>query len=123
MTHDDTSTDGMTPTDHDRLTLLDRIAERMPDVDLSKQATTWTTLDDGAEALLVDGGGIDGGSGMFFANAGEDVHVVGSLAPLAPAVGCIVVQAGRQSRPRPRRGRPAGRSAGSVIKDQVEQCH
>ena len=39
-----------------------------------------------------DGGGIDGGSGIYFANAGEDVHAVGSLAPLAPAVGCIVIR-------------------------------
>ena len=42
--------------------------------------------------MLVDGGGIDGGPGIFFANAGEDVHAVGSLSPLAPAVGSIVVK-------------------------------
>ena len=29
---------------------------------------------------------------MFFANAGEDVHCVGSLQPLAPAFGCIVLR-------------------------------
>jgi hypothetical protein len=44
------------------------------------------------EAVLVDGGGIDGGDGAFFANAGEDVHAVGSLAPLADAIGCIVIK-------------------------------
>jgi hypothetical protein len=27
----------------------------------------------------VDGGGIDGGNGTFFANYGDDVHAVGSL--------------------------------------------
>jgi hypothetical protein len=27
-----------------------------------------------------------------FANAGEDVHAVGSLQPLAPALGCIVIR-------------------------------
>jgi hypothetical protein len=49
-------------------------------------------LPDGHEALLINGGGIDGGDGAYFANAGPDVHVVGSLMPLAPAVGCIVVR-------------------------------
>ena len=50
------------------------------------------TLDDGAEALLVDGGGLDGGSGIYFANAGDDVHAVGSLAPILDGwVGCIVI--------------------------------
>ena len=29
------------------------------------------------EALLVEGGGIDGGKVTFFANAGDDVHAVG----------------------------------------------
>jgi hypothetical protein len=29
----------------------------------------------------VDGGGLDGGQGMYFANAGDDVHGVGSLMP------------------------------------------
>ena len=37
---------------------------------------------DGAEALLVNGGGIDGGQGAYFADAGEDVHCVGSFAGL-----------------------------------------
>ena len=45
-----------------------------------------------AEALLVNGGGVDGGDGVYFANAGEDVHAVGSLQPLAPAVGCMVIR-------------------------------
>jgi hypothetical protein len=79
-------------TDADRLLLLDRIAERVPELDLSKQRVEWRTLDDGHEALLVNGGGIDGGIGVYFANAGDDVHAVGSLAPLAPAVGCIVLR-------------------------------
>jgi hypothetical protein len=40
----------------------------------------------------VDRGGIDGGTGAYFANAGEDVHVVGSVEPLIPGhVGCIVI--------------------------------
>jgi hypothetical protein len=37
-------------------------------------------------------GGIDGGSGIYFAKAGDDVHGVGSLMPLAPVVGCIVIR-------------------------------
>jgi hypothetical protein len=49
-------------------------------------------LPDGHEALLVDGGGIDGGAGVFFANAGADLHAVASLAPLIDAIGCIVIR-------------------------------
>jgi hypothetical protein len=78
--------------DADRLALLDRIAERVPELDLDQNEVEWRTLDDGHEALLVNGGGIDGGDGAFFANAGDDVHVVGSLAPLADAIGCIVIR-------------------------------
>jgi hypothetical protein len=78
--------------DADRLLLLDRLDIRLPEFDLDQQAVEWTTLDDGHEALLVNGGGIDGGSGAYFANAGTDVHAVGSLQPLAPAVGCIVIR-------------------------------
>src|SRR5262245_29412794 len=69
----------MTMEDHDadRLLLLDRIAERVPELDLDDERVEWTTLDDGHEALLVNGGGVDGGNGAFFANCGPDVHVVG----------------------------------------------
>jgi hypothetical protein len=62
--------------DADRLKLLDRIADRLPELDLEQNAVEWTTLDDGHEALLVNGGGIDGGSGAFFVNYGDDVHAV-----------------------------------------------
>jgi hypothetical protein len=79
----------------DRLELLDRIAERVPELDFEQHAIEWTTLDDGHEALLVDGGGIDGGKGTLFANYGEDLHAVGSLAPIVPGcVGCIVIRPG-----------------------------
>jgi hypothetical protein len=78
--------------DADRLELLDRIADRVPELDLAQQSVEWTTLDDGAEALIVNGGGIDGGQGTFFANCG-DVHAVGLLDPLIPGhVGCIVIR-------------------------------
>jgi hypothetical protein len=41
---------------------------------------------------IVNGGGLDGGTGAFFANCGEDVHVVGSLDPLIPKmIGLIVI--------------------------------
>jgi hypothetical protein len=41
----------------------------------------------------VNGGGIDGGKGTFFANHGDDVHAVGTLAPIVEGyVGCIVIQ-------------------------------
>jgi hypothetical protein len=82
----------LSTTDNDRLTLLDRLADRMPDLDLDRHETEWLSLEDGHEALLVDGGGLDGGQGMYFANAGDDVHGVGSLMPLAPVVGCIVIR-------------------------------
>ena len=44
------------------------------------------------QLIGLNGGGVDGGDGVYFANAGEDVHAVGSLQPLAPAVGCIVIR-------------------------------
>ena len=78
-------------TDADRLELLDRIAARIPDLD--QQQVEWTTLDDGHDALLVNGGGIDGGSGAYFVCAGEDVHAVGSLDRLVPGhIGYIVIK-------------------------------
>ena len=46
--------------DADRLLLLDRLAERVPGLDLDRHETEWTTLpDDDRETLLIDGGGID----------------------------------------------------------------
>ena len=62
-------------------------------VSLDQNEVKWTTLDDGHEALLVNGGGLDGGDGAYFANAGDDLHVVGSLDPIAPGmIGCIVIR-------------------------------
>jgi hypothetical protein len=75
-------TDNLSPTDADRLDLLDRLAERLPELDLEQHEVEWLTLPDGAEALIVDGGGLDGGSGIYFANCGDDLHAVGSLAPI-----------------------------------------
>jgi hypothetical protein len=83
----------MSDRDADRLALLDRIEARIPELDLDAHDVEWTELPDGHEALLVDGGGIDGGPGAFIANAGNDVHVVGSIAPLVPGyVGCILIR-------------------------------
>ena len=82
----------MTDRDADRLALLDRIADRVPELVLDQNEIEWTALEDGHEALLVNGGGVDGGTGAFFANAGEDLHAVGSLAPLIDAIGCIVIR-------------------------------
>ena len=79
--------------DTDRLELLDRIAERIPELDLDQHEVRWEALDDGHEALLVDGGGIDGGDGVYFANAGDDVHAVGSLTPIFDGyIGCVVIR-------------------------------
>ena len=53
----------------------------------------WKTLADGHEALLVNGGGLAGGDGAFFANCTEDVDAVGSLAPIIEGhIGCIVIR-------------------------------
>jgi hypothetical protein len=78
--------------DAERLELLDRLAERVPELDLGQHSVEWTELEDGHQALLVDGGGIDGGTGTYFANAGDDVHAVGTLTPLVPGyIGCVVI--------------------------------
>jgi hypothetical protein len=83
----------MNEREQDRLELLDRLADRVPELQLDQHQVEWRTLDDGHEALLVDGGGLDGGSGAYFANAGEDVHAVGSLAPIVPGhIGLIVIR-------------------------------
>jgi hypothetical protein len=43
--------------------------------------------------LRVNGGGLDGGDGAYFANYGEDVHAIGSLAPIIDGyIGCIVIK-------------------------------
>ena len=68
--------------DADRLELLDRLHDRIPELDLDQHEIDWHRLPDGHDALLVDGGGLDGKGGMYFANAGDDVHAVGSLQPL-----------------------------------------
>ncbi|MEK6252222.1 MAG: hypothetical protein AABM43_09820 [Actinomycetota bacterium] len=79
--------------DADRLELLDRIAERVPELDLDQRSISWDQMPDGAEALVVDGGGMDGGDGMTFANHGEDVHAIGSTSPLVPGhIGCIAIR-------------------------------
>ena len=78
--------------DADRLILLDRIAERIPWLDLDQESIEWTTLDDGHQALVVNGGGFDGGDGTFLVNCGEDLHAIGSLAPVADYVGCVVIR-------------------------------
>jgi hypothetical protein len=51
------------------------------------------TLPDGGEALLVNGGGFDDRGGAFFANAGEDLHAVGTMDPIiSNAIGCVVIR-------------------------------
>jgi hypothetical protein len=68
---------------------IDRVAE----LDLEQQSVEWTTLPDGHEALLVNGGGIDGGQGTFFVNRDDDVHAVRTLTPIVEGyVGCIVIR-------------------------------
>jgi hypothetical protein len=71
----------MSDRDSDRLELLDRIANRVPELDLDRNEVEWTELPDGHQALLVNGGGVNGGHGAFFANAAEGLHAVGSVDP------------------------------------------
>ena len=79
--------------DADRLLLLDRIAERVPELDLGREQVEWIELPDGVEALSVNGGGIDGGDGTHFVNYADDLHAYGSVDPLIPGhVGCIVIE-------------------------------
>ena len=84
----------MDPVDAARLELLDRIEKRMP-LDLTHHEIEWTEMpDDGSQALLVAGGGVDGGNGFMIAIHGDDLHVVGPTAPLIPGcVGCVVIHA------------------------------
>jgi hypothetical protein len=35
--------------------------------------------DDGSQALLIDGGGIDGGNGFTIASHGDDLRAIGSI--------------------------------------------
>ena len=81
-------------TDEERLDLLDRIADRLPDLDLGRYTIEWTEMpDDGSQALMVEGVGIDGDNGFTIASHGDDLHVVGPTAPLIPGYyGCVVVR-------------------------------
>lgn len=83
----------MNTEDRERLELLDRIAERLPDLDLDLHPLEWTTMpDDGSQGLLVDGGGFDGRNGFTIASRGQNLHVVGPTAPMIPGcVGCVVI--------------------------------
>ena len=77
----------MNPSDADRLKLLDRIADRVPELDLDEHEVEWRTLPDGHEALHI------GNGGDYFANCGEDLHAYGSLNSIIPGyIGCIVIR-------------------------------
>jgi hypothetical protein len=79
--------------DADRLKLLDRLAARVPELDFDRERVEWRELPDGVKALRVNGGGIDGGQGAYFANCSDDVHAIGLLDQLVPGhVGCIVIR-------------------------------
>jgi hypothetical protein len=83
----------MNDQDQNRLMLLDRLAERVPELDVDRERVEWIEWPDGGEALVVNGGGFDGGDGTTFTNHGDDVHAVGSLDPIVPgAIGCVVIR-------------------------------
>lgn len=43
---------------------------------------------------MIDGGGFDGGNGYFIANAGDDLHVMGTMAPMiSRAIGLVAIHA------------------------------
>ena len=76
----------------ERFELLDAIKARLG-LDVNQHEIEWTELPDGHVALLVDGGRLNGGDGAYFAMAGEDLHAVGSLAPIIDGhIGCIVIK-------------------------------
>ncbi len=79
--------------DAERLELLDRMEKRLPEIDLAQHSIEWTEMpDDGSQALLIDGGGIDGGNGFTITSHGDDLAAIGSTAPLFPGyVGCVVI--------------------------------
>jgi hypothetical protein len=75
----------------------------------------WTRLAHGSEALLVDGGGIDGSTGYFIANApdgSDNLHVIGPTAPPMPGkIGAIAIHAASNPLASPTDPRPARRVA------------
>jgi hypothetical protein len=97
--------------DAERFELLDRIAERLPEVDLEQHSIEWSEMpDDGSQALLVAGGGMDGGNGFTITSHGEYLHVVGPMAPMFPgAIGCVVI------------GPDGTRRLGGVVADPLAQ--
>ncbi len=86
-------TTDMNPIDSDRLELLDWIADRLPEIKLDQHTIEWSEMpDDGSQALMIDGGEIDGYTGFTVAGRGDDLHLVGPAAPLIPGyIGCVVV--------------------------------
>ncbi len=72
------------PTDADRFALLDRIAERIPELDLEQQSVEWITLEDGHEGLLVNGGGLDGGDECSSRTRARTSTVSGAWLPSCP---------------------------------------
>jgi hypothetical protein len=71
MTNDDTPKTN--ETDADRLLLLDRIADRLPEINLDEHEVAWHQLPDGAPALLVDGGGmVDDPRSPILVSVGSD---------------------------------------------------
>jgi len=67
-------------TDAERFALLDRIAERIPELDLKQRTVEWTEMPDGAP-------------GLVFATAGADLPAVGPTSPLIEgSIGCVVIR-------------------------------
>ena len=68
----------------DRLELLDRIDERVPELDLDQHPIEWTEMPDGAPGLAIDGRD-DGGNGYVYVNYREDLHAIGPTRRCSPA--------------------------------------
>jgi hypothetical protein len=73
--------------DADRLELLDRLAERVPKLDLDQYSIEWDTLSDGHAVLHV-------GCDTSFANYGEELHALCPLDRILPGLwGLIIINA------------------------------
>lgn len=79
-------------TDTLRLTLLDRLAERCPELgNVGDHEVDWLPLDDGDEALVLDRSGFATGTGAYFVLSGDDVLAIGPIGS-ADVVGVVVIR-------------------------------
>jgi hypothetical protein len=72
----------LTDVEQNRLTLLDRLADRCPDLGtVAEHEVEWMELPEGNEALVLDRSRFTEGRGAYFMLEGENVLAVGPLGP------------------------------------------